>query len=381
MNFELSEDQKMLKDMVREFVQKEIEPYAKTLEEKHEFPREILKKLAKLGLLGMTIPPEYEGSRTAFLSLILALEEISYSSPSIAVIISVHSSLFCLSISKFGTQKQKEKYLPRAAKGETIGAFALTEPEAGSDATNLKTKAVRDGDFYILNGTKAWVTTGADSEAFITFALAEDEPGVKKLSSFIVERDFPGVQISKIEEKMGLHSSPTAEIVMEDCQVPIENLLGEKGKGAHIAFHCLDSSRIGIGAQAVGISQRALEEAIRYAKQRQAFGKKIAEFQAIQFAIADMSMLIEAARLLTYKAADLNDKGKPFTKEASMAKLFASEAANKIAYQALQIHGGYGYSREFLIEQIYRDARVLPLYEGTSEIQRMVISRHLLKDQ
>ena len=381
MNFELSEDQKMLKDMVREFVQKEIEPHVKTLEEKHEFPRETLKKLAELGLLGMTIPPEYEGIKTDFLSLILALEELSYSSPSIAVIVSVHSSLFCYSILKFGSQDQKEKYLPPAAKGETIGAFALTEPEAGSDARNLNTKAVKEGNLYILNGTKAWVTSGADAEVFITFAQTEVEPGVKKLSSFIVERNFPGVQISKIEDKMGLHSSPTAEIVLEDCKVPQENLLGEKGKGARIAFHCLDRSRIGIGAQAVGISQRALEEATKYAKQRQAFGKKIAEFQAIQFTIAEMSMLIEAARLLTYKAADLNDRGKPFTKEASMAKLFASEAANKIAYQALQIHGGYGYSREFFIEQIYRDARVLPIYEGTSEIQRLVISRHLLKDQ
>ncbi|UCC38274.1 MAG: acyl-CoA dehydrogenase family protein [Candidatus Aminicenantes bacterium] len=380
MNFELSEDQKMLKDMVREFTQKEIEPHVKALEEKHEFPREILRKLAELGLLGITIPPEYEGIKTDFLSLILTLEEISYSSPSIAVIISVHSSLFCYSIFKYGSQKQKEKYLPPAAKGEIIGAFALTEPEAGSDARNLKAKAVKDGDLYILNGTKAWVTSGADAEAFITFALVEVEPGVKKLSSFIIERDFPGVQISKIEEKMGLHSSPTAEIALEDCQVPIENLLGEIGKGAHIAFHCLDCSRIGIGAQAVGISQRALEEAIRYAKQRQAFGKKISEFQAIQFEIAEMSTLIEAGRLLTYRAADLNDKGKPFSKEASMAKLFASEAANKISYLALQIHGGYGYSKEFLIEQIYRDVRVLPIYEGTSEIQRLVISRHLLKD-
>lgn len=381
MNFELSEDQKMLKEMVREFVQKEIEPNMRILEEKHEFPREILKKLAGLGLLGMTIPPEYDGIKTDFLSLILVLEEISYSSPSIAIILSVHSSLFCLPILKFGSQNQKEKYLPRAAKGEMIGAFALTEPEAGSDATSLNAKARRDGDLYILNGTKAWVTSGADAEAFITFALTEVEPGEKKLSSFIIEKGFPGVQVSKIEEKMGLHSSPTAEIALEDCQVPKENLLGEKGKGAHIAFHCLDSSRIGIGAQAAGISQRALDEAIKYAKQRQAFGKKIVEFQAIQFAIAEMSMLIEAARLLTYKAADLNDKGKPFTKEASMAKLFASEAANKIAYQALQIHGGYGYSREFLIEQIYRDARVLPIYEGTSEIQRLVISRYLLKEQ
>ncbi len=381
MDFELTEDQILLKDMVREFTQKEIEPNVKTLEDKHEFPHEIIKKLAGLGLLGMTVPPEYEGIKTDFLSLVLTLEEISYSSPSLAIIISVHSSLFCYSISRFGSQKLKEKYLPRAAKGEIIGAFALTEPEAGSDVAHLNTKAKRDGNIYILNGTKAWVTTGANAETFVTFALTEVEPGIKKLSSFVVEKNFPGVKTSKIEEKMGLHSSPTAEVVLEDCQVPVENLLGETGKGTHIALHCLDNSRIGIAAQAVGLSQRALEEATKYAKQRQAFGKKIADFQAIQFAIAEMSLLTEAARLLTYKAADLNDKGKPFTKESSMAKLFASEAANKIAYQGLQIHGGYGYSKEFMIEQIYRDARVLPIYEGTSEIQRLVISRHLLKER
>lgn len=369
----------LLKEMVRDFVQKDIEPKARILEEKHEFPWDILKKLAALGILGMTVPPEYEGTRTNYISLVFALEEISRSSPSLAVIISVHCSLFCYSILKFGNQKQKEKYLPKAAKGEIIGAFALTEPGAGSDATNLKTKAIRKGEFYILNGTKSWVTSGSEAEAFIIFALIEVEPGQKKLSSFIVERNSPGLRVSKIEEKMGLHSSLTAEVALEDCRVPAENLLGKEGKGAHIAFHCLDVSRIGIAAQAVGLSQRALEEAAKYAKQREAFGKKIAEFQAIQFMIADISTLIEAARMLTYKAADLKDKGKSFGKESSMAKLFASEAANKIAYQALQIHGGYGYSKEFLIEQIYRDARALSIYEGTSEVQRIVISRHLLR--
>ncbi|NIM91008.1 MAG: acyl-CoA dehydrogenase [Candidatus Aminicenantes bacterium] len=380
MNFELTEDQKLVQEMVRDFSQKEIIPMAKSLEESHAYPNELLKKLSDLGILGMTIPPEYEGIRTDSLSLVLALEELSKVLPSISVIISVHCSLFCYSILKFGTKQQKEKYLPQAAKGKIIGAFSLTEPGAGSDATNLKTKSVKRGDKYILNGTKSWITTGSESDAFIIFAAADTEAKLKRLNAFIVEKSLPGLQVSKIEEKMGLHSSPTADIVLEECQVPAENLLGEEGKGSSIAFHCLDRSRVGIAAQSVGISQRALDEAARYAKQREAFGKKIAEFQALQFMIADMSTLIDAARLLTYKAASLCDTGKPFTKEASMAKLFASEAANKIAYQALQIHGGYGYSKEFFVEQIYRDARVLTIYEGTSEIQRLVIARNLLTE-
>ena len=380
MNFELEEHQTLLRDMVRDFAQKEIIPKAKVLDEKHEFPREFLKKLAELGILGMSVPPEYEGTETDNVSLTIAIEEISRALPSLAVIVSVHCSLFCYSILKSGTQNQKEKYLPKAARGEILGAFSLTEPGSGSDATNLKTKAVRKGDFYLLNGTKSWVTSGSEADAFILFAFTEEEPGLKKLSAFIVEKNSPGLQVSKIEEKMGLHSSLTAEIVLEDCQVPAENLLGKEGKGAFIAFQGLDRSRIGIAAQSVGLSQRALEESIMYAKQREAFNKKIMEFQAIQFMIAEMSTLIEAARLLTYKASDLYDKKKPFSKEASMAKLFASEAANKIVYQALQIHGGYGYSREFLIEQLYRDARSLPIYEGTSEIQRLLISRHLIKN-
>jgi len=380
MDFELSEEQKLLQEMVRDFAQKEILPQAKSLEEDSTFPQEILKKLGDLGILGMTIPLEYQGIRTDSISLVLALEELSKVLPAVAVIVSVHCSLFCYSILKFGSQHQKEKYLPKAAKGEILGAFSLTEPEAGSDATNLKTKAVKKGDKYILNGTKSWITTGSDSDVIIIFTAGEPGESKKKLNAFIVERNFPGIKASKIEEKMGLHSSPTSEIVLENCEVPAENLLGEEGKGASIALHCLDRSRIGIAAQSVGLSQRAMDEAVKYAKQREAFGKKIAEFQAIQFMIADMATFIDAGKLLTYKAAELCDKGKSFTKEASMAKLFASEAANKIAYQALQIHGGYGYSKEFFVEEIYRDARVLPIYEGTSEIQRLVIARNLLKE-
>jgi len=381
MNFELSEDQVLLKEMISEFAQNEILPQVRHLEDNHIFPKELLQKLGGIGVLGMAIPAEYGGIKTDSLSCALVIEEIGRVFPSLAVIISVHCSLFCNSILHFGNDYQKQKFLPRAASGEIIGAFSLTEPGAGSDATNLKTRAKREGDVYILNGTKSWVTTGNDAEAFILFASAETPPGAKKrMSAFIVDSDAPGFHIAKIEEKMGLHASLTAEITLENCQVPAENLLGEEGQGTAIAFQGLDNSRIGIAAQAVGISQRAIDEAAKYAKEREAFGKKISDFQAIQFMIADMAIQTDAARLLTYKAANLCDCGKPYGKESAMAKLFASEAANRIAYQALQIHGGYGYSKEFFVEQIYRDARVLAIYEGTSEVQRIVIARHLLKN-
>lgn len=380
MNFDLTEDQILIREMVRDFTRNEIRPRAKTLEDSHQFPEDLLKKLADLGILGMSIPQEYGGIKTDTLSLMIALEEISRVLPSLSVIISVHCSLFSYAILKFGSDQQKEKYLPKAAKGELLGAFALTEPGAGSDIFGLNTKAEKKGDVYILNGTKAWVTTGSNALAYILFATTANPQGEKKLSAFIIEKDFPGLQIAKIEDKMGLHASVTAEIVLENCQVPAENLLGEERKGASIALHCLDGSRIGIAAQSIGLSQRALDEAAAYAKQRKAFGKSIGDFQAIQFMIADMATLIESGRLLTYRASYLLDKGLPLSKEASMAKLFTSEAANKIAYMALQIHGGYGYSKEFPVEQLYRDARVLTLYEGTSEIQRIVIARHLLRE-
>lgn len=380
MNYEISEDQKLLKEMTREFAEKEIAPVAKSLEDNHQFPHDLFRKMGNLGILGMSVPPEYEGTKTDSLSFILVLEEISRFLPAIAVITSVHVSLFCHSIVRHGTAQQKKKYLPKAAKGEILGAFCLTEPEAGSDATNIKTKARKHGDAFILNGTKNWVSNGNDADAFILFAYLDGSGKDKKMSAFIADKKTPGLHVTRIEEKMGLHSSPTAEISLEDCRIPLENLLGEEGKGAQIAFQCLDVSRIAIAAQATGLSQRAMEEAVRFAKHREAFGKKIADFQAIQFMIAEMATLIDASRFLTYRAADLNDRGRSFTKESSMAKLFAAEAANKIAYQALQIHGGYGYSKEFFIEQIYRDARVLSIYEGTSEIQRLIIARHLLKD-
>ncbi|MCK4338261.1 MAG: acyl-CoA dehydrogenase family protein, partial [Candidatus Aminicenantes bacterium] len=266
-----------------------------------------------------------------------------------------------------------------AASGEILGAFSLTEPGAGSDISNLLTSAVREGDYYILNGTKAWVTCGSEAESLIIFAQTEIEQGRKKLSAFIVDKESPGFRVSKIENKMGLNSSLTAEIVLENCRIPASSLLGEEGQGLTIALQGLDGSRIGIAAQALGIAQRALDEALKYSKKREAFGKPLSKIQTIQFKLADIATQLDAARLLTYRAANLFDNKKPFTKEAAMAKLFASEATNKIVYEALQIHGGYGYSKEFIIEQLYRDARVLPIYEGTSEIQRMIIAREIIK--
>jgi len=382
MNFEFSEEQLLLKEMIRDFAQKEISPHVRTLEDRHEFPRGILQKLGELGVLGMSVPVEYGGTKTDNVSLAIAVEELSRVFPSLAVVVSVHCSLFCYAINRFGTEAQKAEYLGRAAAGQIIGAFSLTEPGAGSDATSLSTKSVKKGDFYVLNGIKSWVTTGYDSGALILMTASEASTVKKRmLNAFIIDKDTPGLSVSKIEEKMGLHASPTAEIVLENCRVPTANLLGEEEKGAAIAFQCLDSSRIGIAAQAVGVAQRALEEAVKYAQQREAFGRKIQGFQAIQFMIADMSSQLEAARLLTYRAASLHDHGKPFGKEAAMAKLYASEAANRIASLSLQIHGGYGYSKEFFIEQLYRDARVLAIYEGTSEVQRLVIARHLLRQE
>jgi acyl-CoA dehydrogenase len=379
MDFQLSEEQQMLREMVREFAENEIKPQAKYLEENRVFPDELLKKLADLGILGMSIPEEYEGFQVDTSSKALAIEEISRALPSLAVIISVHTTLFCYALHTFGTEYQKKKYLPAAAKGDLIGAFSLTEPEAGSDAANLKSIARKQGNDYILNGTKAWVTSGNNAGAVIVFTQT-GRISDKNISAFIIDKDTPGFEVTKIEDKMGLHSSLTAEITMENCKIPAENRLGEEGAGLHIALHGLDLSRIGIAAQSVGLAQRALEEAVEYARQRQAFGKSISQFQAVQFMLADIAVSTEAARLLTLRAADMFDRGFPFAKESAMAKLFASEAANQAAYKSLQIHGGYGYSNEFFIEQIYRDARVLPIYEGTSEIQKHVISRHLIKN-
>jgi alkylation response protein AidB-like acyl-CoA dehydrogenase len=380
MDFSLTEEQRLVQEMVREFAEKEIAPYVDQWERECLFPRAIFSKLGELGLLGMTIDPEYGGTKSDYLSFILALEELSRVSAAVALTVSVHVSLFMRAIQEYGHEEQKRKYLPKAARGEILGAFSLSEPGAGSDAANLQTKARREGDVYIINGIKSWVTTGSEAEALILFAVTSGEKEKKRISAFVVDRNLPGFQVLKLEEKMGFHSSPTAQIAFEDCRLPATNLLGEEGRGLAIALRLLDGSRIGIAAQAVGLAQRALELGVRYAKEREAFGQKISSFEAIQFMLADAATLIEASRLLTYRAAALVDLNLPHTKEAAMAKLFATEAANKVAYLALQIHGGYGYCRDYPIERLYREARVTTIYEGTSEIQRLVIARQLMRE-
>jgi len=380
MNFDLNDDQLLLRDLVRDFARSEIGPKITAYEDQRIFPREIIQKLAELGVLGMTVPAEFGGAQTDYLSFILALEELSRASASVCLIVAVHGALFAKPILEYGTARQKDKYLPRAARGEILGAFAVTEPGAGSDAGSLKTRAVRSGNEYLLNGTKAWVTNGGAADAFVVLAQTDLPSGPPKPSAFIVEKGFPGFRVAKVEDKMGLHASATAEIVLEDCRVPVENLLGEEGRGLAIALQSLEGSRIGIAAQSVGLSQSALELAVKYAKQREQFGRPIADFQAVQFMIADMAVQVEAARLLTYRAADSYDRGFSYAKEAAMAKLYASEAANRIVSLGVQIHGAYGCSKEYTIERLFREARVFSIYEGTSEIQRIIIAKKLLRE-
>lgn len=378
MNFEISEEQKILKETIREFAEEELLPASKITEKEGRISQEIIKKLAEIGVMGMTVPPEYGGSEMDYISCCIVIEEIARVCPSTATAISVHTSAFCYPVLKFGTEEQKKKYLPKTVSGEILGAFSLTEPSAGSDTSAIQTKAKKENGFYVLKGTKNWVTSGSDAGAFVMMARTSPEAGSKSISAFIVNSNSPGLKISKIEDKMGLRSSNTAEIILEDCRIPESSILGKEGEGLKIALHTLDVSRIGIAALAVGIAQSALDEAIKYAKTRKTFGKLLSEHQAIQFMIAEMSTYVEAARLLTYKAAYLKDQGKVHTKESSIAKLYASEIANKVTYLALQIHGAYGYSKESLVEKLFRDARVTTIYEGTSEIQKLIIARNIL---
>jgi len=381
MNFELTEEQSMARRAVREFAENEIAPVAREYDEAEKFPRRQLDGLAELGLLGMIIPEEYGGAGFDTVSYALALEEIARADSSVAVIVSVTNSVCCYPILSFGTEEQKQTYLVPLAKGEKLGAFCLSEPQAGSDATNQKTKAIADGDSYILNGTKSWVTNGGEADVYLTMAVTGETNGRKEITAFLIEGDAEGLAVSSIEHKMGQRASQTCEMSYTDVKVPKKNVLGEPGDGMKIAFSSLDNGRIGIAALSVGIAQAALEEAKNYAKDRTAFGKPIAEFQAIQHKLADMATEVEAARLLTLRAAAMKDAGHKQTGTyASMAKLFASETANKVCAEAVQIHGGNGFSRHYHVEKYYRDARITTIYEGTSEIQRIVISRGILKD-
>lgn len=380
MNFDLSEEQQMVRNSIREFAQNEIAPVAREYDEQEKFPRPQLNGCAELGLLGMIIPEEYGGAGFDSVSYALALEEIARADASVAVIVSVTNSVCCYPILSFGTEEQKQKYLVPLAKGEKLGAFCLSEPQAGSDATGLKTRAVEDADCYVLNGTKSWVTNGAEAEVFIVMAVTGENNGKKEITSFIVEGGSQGFTVASHEHKMGQRASQTNEMSLVDVRVPKENVLGVVGNGMRVAFGSLDNGRIGIASLSNGIAQAALEESLKYSKDRAAFGKPISEFQAIQHKLADMATETEVARLLTLRAAAMKDTNHKQTGVyASMAKLYASENCNRVCADAIQIHGGNGYSRHYNVEKYYRDARITTIYEGTSEIQRIVISRGILK--
>jgi len=380
MNFSFTEEQLMIKQTAKEFAESEIAPTAVERDLKAEFPYEIVKKLGELGFMGMMVSPEWGGAGLDTISYVLAMEEISKVDASVGVIMSVNNSLVCWGLEEYGTNEQKEKYLRPLAQGKMLGAFALSEPEAGSDATNQHTIAEKDGDYWIINGTKNWITNGTTADVYLVMAQTNRELRHKGISAFIVEKDFPGFERGKKEDKLGIRSSDTCSLMFTNCRVPKENLIWEEGKGFNFAMNTLNGGRIGIAAQALGIAQASLEAAIKYSKERKAFGKPIAELQAIQFKLADMATKVEAARLLTLQAASLKDQHKDFAMQASMAKLFASRTAMECADEAIQIHGGYGYVREYLVERYLRDAKITEIYEGTSEIQRIVIARHLLKD-
>jgi len=379
MRFELTDEQKMIQKMVREFAEKEIESVAAELDQKEEYPTEILKKMASLGLLGIIIPPDYGGAGADTISYSLVVEEISKKCASTGVITSVHNSLVAWPIMKYGNDDQKKKYLPILAKGEKIGAFAGTEANAGSDLGAMESTAVLKGDHYIINGTKTFITSGSEAGILIVFAITDKAAGTKGISAFIVENDMEGFSVGSIFEKMGIKAAHTAELIFEDMKVPKENLLGNEGEGFKIALSTLDGGRIGIGAQAVGIAQATLEKCISYAQEREQFGKKLSRFQAIQWMIADMATQIEAARLLVLQAAYTKDQGLRFSKEAAMAKLYASEMCMDAVIKGVQIHGGYGYTKEYPVERYFRDAKITEIYEGTSEIQRLVIAANLLR--
>jgi butyryl-CoA dehydrogenase len=379
-NLELSEEQQQLQKSVREFAEAEVKPLAKENDETGKYPRGLFQKAAELGLTGVAIPEAEGGAGMDHISYAIVIEEISRVCASTGVILSVQNSLYCDPIHRFGTEDQKKKFLLPFARGEKIGCYALTEPQAGSNAAALATKAVRKGDKYLINGTKAWITNGGAADAAIVYVNTQPEKGEKGITALVVEKGTPGFAVGKEEKKLGIHATACTELSFSDCEVPAGNRIGEEGEGYKVALSTLDGGRIGIAAQATGIAQGAFEAALSYAQQRQAFGHPIADFQAIQFMLADMATEIDAARLLLRRAAWKQDSGARFSMEAAIAKLFASEMSTRVAHKAIQIHGGYGYSSEYPVERAYRDARITEIYEGTSEIQRLVIAAWVLKN-
>ncbi|HFK1530360.1 TPA: acyl-CoA dehydrogenase AcdA [Bacillus cereus] len=379
MHFKLSEEHEMIRKMVRDFAKNEVAPTAAERDEEERFDRELFDQMAELGLTGIPWPEEYGGIGSDYLAYVIAIEELSRVCASTGVTLSAHTSLAGWPIFKFGTEEQKQKFLRPMAEGKKIGAYGLTEPASGSDAGGMKTIAKRDGDHYILNGSKIFITNGGIADIYVVFALTDPESKQRGTSAFIVESDTPGFSVGKKESKLGIRSSPTTEIMFEDCCIPVENLLGEEGQGFKVAMQTLDGGRNGIAAQAVGIAQGALDASVEYARERHQFGKPIAAQQGIGFKLADMATDVEAARLLTYQAAWLESEGLPYGKESAMSKVFAGDTAMKVTTEAVQVFGGYGYTKDYPVERYMRDAKITQIYEGTQEIQRLVISRMLTK--
>lgn len=379
MDLRLKEEQRMVQQVAREFAENEVKPIAAELDRTHRFPAELIKRLSELGFMGVPYPEQYGGAGMDYLSYSLVVEELAVACGSTAVIVSAHTSLGCDPIYNNGTEEQKQKFLKPLAGGQKIGCLGMTEPSAGSDAANIKTTAVKDGKNWVINGTKNFITNGGQADIAVITAITDKSQGHKGISTFIVEKGTPGFKVGKQEEKLGINASSTTELVFEDCKIPEENLLGQLGQGFKIALQTLDGGRIGIASQALGIARAALEASVKYAKERQQFGQPLANFQAIQWMLADMATQLDAARLLTHRAAFLKDSKQRFSHEAAMAKLFASETATMVTHKGIQIHGGYGYTKDYPLERFYRDARITEIYEGTSEIQRLVIANNLLK--
>ena len=379
MDFGLSKTEVLFQQMIRSFAENEVKPLAAEIDEEERFPIETIEKMGKLGIMGIPVPTQYGGAGGNYKLYAMAVEELSRCCATTGIVVSAHTSLCIGPILEYGTEEQKMKYLPKLASGQWIGAFGLTEPNAGTDASGQQTTAVLDGDHWVLNGTKIFITNAGNADVYIVIAMTDKSLGTKGISAFIVEKGFKGFSIGKKEKKMGIRGSSTCELIFENCIVPKENQLGELGKGFKVAMTTLDGGRIGVASQALGIAQGAMDETVKYTKERKQFGKSISQFQNTQFQLADLETRIEAARLLVYSAADKKDKHVPFSADAAMAKLFAAETAMEMTTKAVQFHGGYGYTREYPVERMMRDAKITEIYEGTSEVQRMVISGKLLK--
>ncbi|MCI6568661.1 acyl-CoA dehydrogenase [Dysosmobacter sp. HCP28S3_G4] len=377
MDFHLTREQQMLRKMYREFAENEVKPLAQEIDEEERFPMETVEKMAKLGMMGIYFPKEYGGAGGDVLSYAMCVEELAKVCGTTAVIVSAHTSLCCAPIFEHGTEEQKKKYLPDLCSGRKIGAFGLTEPGAGTDASGQQTTAVLEGDHYVLNGSKCFITNGNVADTFVVFAMTDKKAGNHGISAFIVEKDFPGFSQGKHEKKMGIRGSSTCDLIFEDCIVPKENLLGKEGKGFKIAMQTLDGGRIGIASQALGLAEGAIDEAVKYTKERVQFGRPLSKFQNTQFQLADMACRAQAAQYVVYAAAMKKQNHEPYSDAAAMAKLFAAETASDVTRRAVQLFGGYGYTREYPVERMMRDAKITEIYEGTSEVQRMVIAKHL----